>query len=125
MDQWRLDGLRSIDNGLRRQVDHIWDAFEQLRERATEVRAQLAELRVRATSADGLVEVTVDARGMVTDARITVGPVRTTSAALQRSVIEAAQSAAARAREQSAALVQPISVAAEELPDLRAHVRPP
>ncbi|MGW4843114.1 YbaB/EbfC family nucleoid-associated protein [Nocardia brasiliensis] len=94
------------------------DALEQQLAQAAEVRKQLAELRITATSTDLLVAVTVDADGTIIDLDITAEGMRSPPDVLQRSITEAARSAAAQAKERSAALIDPISSTATALSEL-------
>ncbi|MGX1778257.1 YbaB/EbfC family nucleoid-associated protein [Nocardia brasiliensis] len=118
MDQWQRESLCSVNHDLRNQVGRIMDALEQQRAQAAEVRKQLAELRITATSTDLLVAVTVDADGTIIDLDITAEGMRNPPDVLQRSITEAARSAAAQAKERSAALIDPISSTATALSEL-------
>ncbi|MFX0574682.1 YbaB/EbfC family nucleoid-associated protein [Nocardia nepalensis] len=109
MDRWEEDGLRSANHGLRNQVDHILDTFEQHQTQLNAVRRQLETLRVQAGSPDQLVQVTVDARGVLAEVTLTAAALRRTPEDLGRSITETAQAAALSAQQQSEALLAPIT----------------
>ncbi|WP_329411851.1 YbaB/EbfC family nucleoid-associated protein [Nocardia vinacea] len=118
MDRWEREGLRSANFGVRNQVDHILDALAEQRAQLAEIQQQLDAARYTATSADGLVEVTVDNSGVLTDVRFTANAMRGTAEQLGRSVTEAGRAAAERAHEQTKQLLAPIAAAADAMPDL-------
>ncbi|MFF3569897.1 YbaB/EbfC family nucleoid-associated protein [Nocardia jiangxiensis] len=118
MDRWEQQGLRTANSGIRNQVEHILDAYEEQRAHLSEVQAQLAAARSTAKSADGLVEVTVDTAGVLTEVRFTPEAMRSNPDRLGRSVTEAGREAARLAHEQVQAIIAPIAAAAEALPDL-------
>ncbi|WP_454196995.1 YbaB/EbfC family nucleoid-associated protein [Nocardia sp. Marseille-Q1738] len=118
MDRWERDGLRSANSGIRNQVDHILDALAEQRTHLTDLHEKLSAVRCTATSADGLVEVTVDAGGVLTDVRFTPAALRSTPEQLGRSVTEAGREAARSAREQHAEIIAPIAAEAGSVPDL-------
>lgn len=118
MDRWEREGLRSANFGIRNQVDRILDALtEQLAHRA-EAQRQLDAARCTATSADGLVEVTVDNTGVLIDVRFTADAAHSTAEQLGRSVTEAGRAAAHRVREQTTQILAPIAAAVHAMPDL-------
>ncbi|WP_406231570.1 YbaB/EbfC family nucleoid-associated protein [Nocardia sp. NBC_01009] len=118
MDEWTHDGLRSVNNGLRNQVNDILDAYEQHQARVVEAYRQLETIRVQATSPDQLVVVTVDAQGVLSDVQLTMAAMRTTPEQLGRSITEATQAAARAAQERAEALIAETSAAADDMPDL-------
>ncbi|WP_174188288.1 YbaB/EbfC family nucleoid-associated protein [Nocardia barduliensis] len=118
MDRWERDGLRATNSGIRNQVDHILDALAEQRTHLRTVHEQLSAVRCTAESADKVVEVTADAAGVPVDVRFTQAALRSTPEQLGRSVTEACQEAARRAREQHAAIIAPIAADADAIPDL-------
>ncbi|WP_406235152.1 YbaB/EbfC family nucleoid-associated protein [Nocardia sp. NBC_01009] len=118
MEQWECDGLRSSNFGMRNQVDFILDALAEQQAQVTEVYEQLAAVRATASSADGLVTVTVDGGGVLTDVQFAQEALRSTPEKLGRSVTEAGQEAARLANEQNAAITAPIAAGADAMPDL-------
>ncbi|MEU2124124.1 YbaB/EbfC family nucleoid-associated protein [Nocardia niwae] len=118
MDRWERDGLRSANSGIRNQVDYILDALAEQRTHLAEVRDKLAAVRCTAESADKLVEVTVDAAGVLVDVRFTQAALRSTPEQLGRSVTEAGRRAARQARDRHAAIIAPIVADAAAVPDL-------
>lgn len=118
MDQWELESLRSANNGMRNQIDYIMDVYEKQQAQLAEIQQQLDALRVRASSSDQLVEVTVDGAGVVTDVRLTAQAMRAKPENVGRAIVEAAQAAARSARSQHDALIAPIVDTAELMPDL-------
>lgn len=118
MDQWQRDALRSANDGLRNQVHELMDAFERQQQQVAEVRRQLAEIRVSASSSDGGVEVAVDSAGAVLEVRVTPAAMRVTAEQLSRTITAVAQEAVRRAKEQTETVLAPLAEAADELPDL-------
>ena len=118
MDRWEREGLRSANNGIRNQVDDILDTLATQQAQLARVQAQVDAVRVTVTSADRLVEVTVDSAGVVTDVRFTAAAVRSTPEQLGRSTTEAAREAARQAHEQHRAIIAPLTDAADAMPDL-------
>ncbi|MQY24381.1 YbaB/EbfC family nucleoid-associated protein [Nocardia macrotermitis] len=118
MDRWEQEGLRAANHGIRNQVEDVLDAYEAQRAHLSEVQAKLATARATAKSADGLVEVTVDSSGVLTDVRFEPKALRGKPEQLGRSVTEAGREAARRAQEQARTIMAPIAAAAEGMPDL-------
>lgn len=118
MDRWEREGLRSANFGMRNQVEQILDALAEQRERRADVQRQLDAARSTATSADGLVEVTVDSTGVLIDVRFAADAQRSTPAQLGRSVTEAGREAARRVRERTEQILAPVVAAADAMPDL-------
>ncbi|MBY8862746.1 YbaB/EbfC family nucleoid-associated protein [Nocardia sp. CA2R105] len=118
MDRWEQEGLRTANRGIRNQVEDVLDAYEEQRALLPEVQAKLAAARASATSADGLVEVTVDTAGVLTEVRFEPKALRSNREQLGRSVTEAGREAARRAQEQARAILAPIAAAADGMPDL-------
>ncbi|MGO4616387.1 YbaB/EbfC family nucleoid-associated protein [Nocardia sp. 2YAB30] len=118
MDRWEREGLRSANYGMRNQVDYILNQLAEQRAHLSEVQEKLAAARSVAKSADGLVEVTTDSGGVVTDVRFAAEAVRSSLEQLGRSVTEAAREAARLASEQTQEIIAPITAAADAMPDL-------
>ncbi|WP_227999530.1 YbaB/EbfC family nucleoid-associated protein [Nocardia australiensis] len=118
MEQWERDGLRSANFGMRNQVEFILDALAEQRAQVTEVYEQLATVRATASSADGLVTVTVDGAGVLTDVQFAQEAFRSTPEKLGRAVTEAGQNAARLANEQNQTITAPITAGADAMPDL-------
>ncbi|MEV6139421.1 YbaB/EbfC family nucleoid-associated protein [Nocardia sp. NPDC051990] len=118
MDRWEQEGLRSANFGIRNQVEDILDALAEQHASRAEVERKLDIARATATSADGLVEVTVDRSGVLIDVRFTADAAHSTAAQLGRSVTEAGREAARRVREQTTQMLAPIAAAIHAMPDL-------
>lgn len=118
MDQWELESLRSANNGMRNQIDYIMNLYEKQQAQLAEIQQQVDALRVRASSSDQLVEVTVDGAGVVTDVQLTAQAMRAKPEKVGQAIVEAAQAAARSARAQHDALIAPIVDTAELMPDL-------
>ncbi|WP_327100785.1 YbaB/EbfC family nucleoid-associated protein [Nocardia vinacea] len=118
MDRWEREGLRSANFGMRNQVENILDALTEQRAHRAEVQRELDTARCTATSADGLVEVTVDNSGVLIDVRFTADAARSTADQLGRSVTEAGRAAASRMREQTTQILAPVAAAVQAMPDL-------
>ncbi|GAB2693645.1 YbaB/EbfC family nucleoid-associated protein [Nocardia thraciensis] len=117
MDRWEREGLRSANNGMRNQLDHLLDAFERQQARLTEVYKQVETSRTQAVSPDSSVEVTVDAAGVLTDLRLTPAALRHSPDQLSRSIVEAVRTAAHQAQHQAEALTAPVDADLDDLPD--------
>lgn len=61
---------RDANHALRARFDDVFGQYQRLRSGLDEVQAKLAEMRVSARSADGLITATVDARGQLADLRL-------------------------------------------------------
>jgi DNA-binding protein YbaB len=118
MDDWEREGLRSANFGMRNQVDHLLDQLDEQRACLAVAQEKLDAARCTAKSADGLVEVTTDASGVVTDVQFSVEAVRSTPEQLGRSVTEAARSAALLARQQTVEIMAPLTAVTDAMPDL-------
>ncbi|MFI6216261.1 YbaB/EbfC family nucleoid-associated protein [Nocardia brasiliensis] len=95
-------------------VDYLDQWHEEQHRVAAEWRAKnrelqrtLAEVIVRATSRNGELGVTVDARGTVTDLRLTPQALRLGDVQLGRTLLETIQRAQSDAQRQSEAVVGP------------------
>ncbi|MFD5824955.1 YbaB/EbfC family nucleoid-associated protein [Lentzea sp. NPDC060358] len=111
--------LEARNAALRGQVDSMLANLErqtaELKQAQTEAMAKVG----RATSQDGLVEVTVNAGGIVTG--VTFAPSafdRSTPEKLGQSVVATIQQAAHQAREQADAVLAPYQEGVPDLPDL-------
>ncbi|MEV6426591.1 YbaB/EbfC family nucleoid-associated protein [Nocardia sp. NPDC051463] len=118
MEQWERDGLRSTNFGMRNQVEHMLDTLAEQRAQISEVYERLAAVRASASSTDGLVTVTVDGAGVLTDVRFAQAAFRSTPERLGKSVTEAGRAAARSATEQNEAITAPIAAGADAMPDL-------
>ncbi|MFQ6325598.1 YbaB/EbfC family nucleoid-associated protein [Nocardia sp. CWNU-33] len=118
MEQWERDGLRSANFGMRNQVEFILDALAEQRAQASDVYEQLAAVRATASSADGLVTVTVDGAGVLTDVQFAQEAFRSTPEKLGQSVTEAGREAARLANVQNEAITAPLTAGADAMPDL-------
>ncbi|MCX4092180.1 YbaB/EbfC family nucleoid-associated protein [Nocardia sp. alder85J] len=118
MDRWEREGLRSANNGLRNQIDHVMDDFERQRDKLGEVFTQLENLRLQATSQDDLAEVVVDGSGVVAEVRLSAAAMRSTPEQLGRSITEAARAAAGLAAARVQDLTAELTADLETLPDL-------
>lgn len=119
MDRPNYEASHSAGSELARLVDTLLDrAGEELSE-LPDVAAQLTVARSAARSSDRLVEVTVDAYGVVTNVSLSPDAFRANSPErLARSVVEAARSAASAAQRRRAEIVAPVTGTTGELPDL-------
>lgn len=119
MAGWDRDELRSANDGLKREMDSVWQAVEHQHREMSLAYERLAAERLRASSRDGLVEVTVNSAGVVL--AVEIAPVafrRLTAATLGRSMAEAAQRAARKAQEATRAALAPVTAVADSAPDL-------
>ncbi|WP_067679355.1 YbaB/EbfC family nucleoid-associated protein [Nocardia miyunensis] len=118
MDRWKREGLLSANNGLRNQVEHLLDAYEQKQGRLTEAYRQLEAIRAQAGSPDRSVEVTVDSAGVLADLTLTTAAMRKTPDELARIIVEAVQAAAGHVHEQHQALIAPVAAELDDMPEL-------
>ncbi|MGQ4617956.1 YbaB/EbfC family nucleoid-associated protein [Nocardia sp. R7R-8] len=118
MDRWEREGLRSANNGMRNQLEHLLDSFERQQSRLSDVFRELENARTQASSPDQSVEVTVDAAGVLTDLRLTAAAMRRTPEQLSRAIVDATRTAAHRAQQQAEALAAPVDDDLDDLPDL-------
>lgn len=116
MDRWRREALRSANNGMRNQIDHLLDNYEQQKPRLTEMLRRLENIRVAANAPDRSVEVVVDAGGVLTDLTLTAAALRRSPEQLAATIVDVVQGAARAARTQHERLTAP--AAADEVPDL-------
>jgi len=111
--------LEARNAALRGQVDTMLANLERQTAQLKEAQAEAMAKVGRATSQDGLVEVTVNAGGVVTG--VTFAPAafeRSTPEKLGQSVVATIQQAALVAREQVDALLAPYQENVPDLPDL-------
>ncbi|WP_169811139.1 YbaB/EbfC family nucleoid-associated protein [Nocardia amamiensis] len=118
MDRWEREGLRSANNGMRNQLEHLLDSFERQQGRLADAFRELENARTQASSPDQSVEVTVDAAGVLTDLRLTAAAMRQTPEQLSRAIVDATQAAARRAQQQTEAVAAPVDADLDDLPDL-------
>ncbi|WP_045317185.1 YbaB/EbfC family nucleoid-associated protein [Lentzea aerocolonigenes] len=111
--------LEARNAALRGQVDSMLANLERQTAQLKEAQAEAMSKTGRATSQDGLVEVTVNAGGIVTG--VTFAPAafeRSTPEKLGQSVVATIQRAALNAREQADAVLAPYQEGIPDLPDL-------
>ncbi|WP_280417058.1 YbaB/EbfC family nucleoid-associated protein [Nocardia carnea] len=119
MDRPSPEDPRSAHSELARLVDTLLDGFGEQPADLPDAAAQLTGARSSASSADRLVEVTVDAYGIVLEVRLSPQAYQVSSPEqLGRSVTEAARSAALAAQRRRAEIVAPITGTGGDLPDL-------
>jgi DNA-binding protein YbaB len=97
-------------------MDH-WHQYEQQRSELADIREQLYGVHAAASSADGLVEVTVDHSGIVTDVRLEPRALCGAAADLGRAITEAARAAARQAHQQVSETISPIEEIVGRMPD--------
>lgn len=111
--------LEARNAALRGQVDTMLANLERQTAQLKEAQAEAMAKVGRATSQDGLVEVTVNAGGIVTDVRFAPAAFeRSTPEKLAQSVVATIQRAASAAREQADAVLAPYQENVPDLPDL-------
>ena len=111
--------LEARNAALRGQVDSMLANLERQTAQLKQAQAEAMSKTGRATSQDGLVEVTVNAGGIVTG--VTFAPSafeRSTPEKLGQSVVATIQRAALNAREQADAVLAPYQEGIPDLPDL-------
>ncbi|MFQ6326748.1 YbaB/EbfC family nucleoid-associated protein [Nocardia sp. CWNU-33] len=118
MDEWEREGFRSANKELRYQIADIMDAYERQRVELAEVQQQMTAVRCTATSSDGLIAVTVDIVGVVTDVQLEPQALHTTSEKLGKSIAETAKQAARLAQQRAAEMATPVTDIVGAMPDL-------
>ncbi|MFB8006015.1 YbaB/EbfC family nucleoid-associated protein [Nocardia sp. NPDC056000] len=119
MEEPGMEDLTSANAELKRMVNSLLDGLDDQAAAIPEVVARLSTSQSSAWSADQLVEVTVDAYGVVVNTRLAENALRSgTPERLARSITEAARAAAQVAEKQRAQIIAPIADAAHGLPDL-------
>ena len=86
-------GDRDANRALRARFDDVLGQYRQLRSGLDDLQRQLAELRISATSRDGMVTATVDARGQLVDLKLHRAP----SATVDKTILTTVRAAASRA----------------------------
>ncbi|MEU3645355.1 YbaB/EbfC family nucleoid-associated protein [Lentzea sp. NPDC034063] len=110
--------LEARNAALRGQVDSMLASLEQQTAQLKQAQAEAMSKVGRASSPDGLVEVTVNAGGIVTG--VTFAPAafdRSTPEKLGQSVVATIQQAALNARAQADAVLTPFTEGLPDLPD--------
>lgn len=111
--------LEARNAALRGQVDAMLANLERQTAELKQAQAEAMAKVGRATSQDGLVEVTVNAGGIVTDVKFAPAAFeRSTPEKLGQSVVATIQQAALSAREQADAALAPYQEGIPDLPDL-------
>ena len=117
--QDRRAQLEGRNAAMRQQVDSLLVGLNRQTAALNSAQAQAAAVTGRATSADGLVTVTVNAAGIVIDVQFTPSAFdRSTPEKLARSVVAVAQQAAAAAQHQVEVALAPVRSNVPDLPDL-------
>lgn len=119
MEEPGMEDLTTANAELKRMVNSLLDGLDDQAAAIPEVVERLSKSQSSAWSADQLVEVTVDAYGVVVDTRLAENALRSgPPERLAQSITEAARAAAQAAEKQRAQIIAPITDAAQGLPDL-------
>ncbi len=117
--QDRRAQLQDRNAAMRQQVNSLLDGLKRQTAALKSAQEQTVEMTGRATSADGLVTVTVNAAGIVTDVRFAPSAFdRSTPDKLARSVVAATQQAAVGVKQRVDAALAPVRSEVPDLPDL-------
>jgi DNA-binding protein YbaB len=117
--QDRRARLEARNAAMRRQVDSLLDGLNRQTAALTSAQAQASEVISQATSADGLVTVTVNATGVVTDVQFAPSTFdRNTPDKLARSVVAVIHQATADAQQKVDAVLAPFRGDLPDLPDV-------
>ncbi|MEV6488543.1 YbaB/EbfC family nucleoid-associated protein [Actinoplanes sp. NPDC051633] len=108
---------RDANRALRARFDDVLGQYQRLRSGLDDLQRQLAELRISATSRDGMVTATVDARGRLVDLKLHRAPSATVDKTILTTVRAAASAAADRVQELMSSTLPPDSGAAEFVRD--------
>lgn len=93
--------MSQVDEWNRQQRDRL----EVWKSRSRRIRADLDEIQVRMSSRDGAVEVSVDARGLVTGIELAPRALRTNERELSQQLMELLRDAQAEASRQAGQLI--------------------
>lgn len=119
MERPDLEESRAANYRMKRLVDSMLDGLDRQRADLPGACERLAVSRSSAWSSDQLVEVTVDAYGIVVEVELSAKAFETsTPQRLARSITEAARTAAELAQQQRAQIIAPIIETTEGLLDL-------
>jgi DNA-binding protein YbaB len=111
--------LEARNATMRQQVNSLLAGLDRQTAALHSAQAQVAEVTNQATSADGLVMVTVNAAGIVTDVEFAQSAFdRGTPDKLARSVLAVIQQAAADAQQKVEAVLAPVRGDLPDLPDV-------
>ncbi|PRY43326.1 YbaB/EbfC family nucleoid-associated protein [Umezawaea tangerina] len=111
--------LEARNAALRTQVDSMLANLERQTSALRDAQAEAVSKTGSATSQDGLVQVVVNAAGIVTDVKFAPAAFeRSTPDKLAQSVVRVVQAAAADARRQADAAMAPFQQNVPDLPDL-------
>lgn len=91
--------------------------YEVQRSELADIREELSAVSAKASSSNGLVEVTVDHSGIVTDVRLQPHALRGAAADLGRAITEAARAAARLAHQQVSESIGTIQEIVGPMPD--------
>ncbi|WP_306359755.1 YbaB/EbfC family nucleoid-associated protein [Nocardia sp. CC227C] len=116
MDSAERADLRSPADAAREQIDQVVDALGDQQTRLAEIHQRLNTLRCTAESADGLVEVTVDATGVLTDVRFDADARRISLEQLGTAVAAAGREASKRAQARTWELMASFAPSTGQLP---------
>ncbi|MBF6317480.1 YbaB/EbfC family nucleoid-associated protein [Nocardia cyriacigeorgica] len=94
------------------------DELDEQRACVPEAFAELARARCEARSADGLVRITVDGRGALTDVHLDPAALKAGAEQLGRVLTEVGRQAARRAAELTREIAAPLLAPGETMPDL-------
>ncbi len=111
--------LEARNAAMRQHVDALRAGLDRQAAALRSAQEQVSEVTGRARSADGLVTVTVNASGVLTDVQFAPSAFdRSTTDKLARSVVAVAQQAAALAQQKVDAALAPVRGDLPDLPDL-------
>jgi DNA-binding protein YbaB len=87
---------RDANHALRARFDEVYGQYQRLRSGLDDIQRRLADVRVSAESADGLVRATVGSRGQLTDLQLDRRAYRLAPDDLSRTIVDTVQQAAVR-----------------------------
>ncbi|MBF6177620.1 YbaB/EbfC family nucleoid-associated protein [Nocardia otitidiscaviarum] len=122
MDSAERVDLRSPTDPAREQIDQVVGALGEQQARLADIHQRLHTLRCTAESADGLVEVTVDASGVLTDVRFGADARRISLEQLGTAVAAAGREASKRAQARTWELMASFTPTPGQLPSPAAVV---
>lgn len=111
--------LKARNAAMQEQVNSLLSGLQQQTDQLREAQAEAMSATGRATSADGLVTVHVNAAGIATDVEVSSSAFKTsTPDKLGRAFLQATQAAAQDARSRADAALAPLHQDVPDLPDV-------
>ncbi|MFF2554732.1 YbaB/EbfC family nucleoid-associated protein [Nocardia sp. NPDC058058] len=114
-----MEDLTATNSELKRLVNSLLDGLDAQSADIPDICERLSKSQCSGYSEDKLVEITVDAYGVVIDTKLAAQALQSRSREhLAQSITQAARAAAAAAEQQRTEIISPLTATVEGLPDL-------